>query len=1249
MLRRGLLALVPLVALLGSAACDPIEVVPDPDITGDSPPVWDESSPGQIVMVEGTAFTLTQTATDPDNDSVTYLLKQKANDAMTINEDTGEINWLPTFSTITECKGNKTFDIQVVARTKPGNEFVDVERNFAILVLGDLDEDGEADVDENNAAVDDDIDGDGLANANEDTVGTDECVADSDGDNVEDGADNCPVKSNPVAACNSGASEQCDDDDDGLGNECDPFPVCDKNDPDEDGVDNCQDNCPEIANPKEHCPGTPQGQMDQCDDDDDGVGDACDPCPNDHINNPDNDADTEGNPLCAFHEDGSVWDNCNGDVDGDGQISEDEMHTGDDSSSPHYNPDQADDDSDDIGDVCDVCPQDATNDEDDDGVCEDVDNCPNLKNDPSDCDGDAGTPDEQCDLDDDNIGDACDSNIDGDCKENDADNCPMIANCEDDNSQIDTDEDGDGDACDDDDDDDEILDVDDNCPVVANPEQTDVDGDDIGFQCDSSVVIPSSLHAAGLAAARVSGAARAGTVALAFESKEDLCNSAEDCPPPGVLVVDADDKTYMARPDGETQNNWLDVGFGAGGELFAPFVSQSGKAYFATLTSSVYGLRRIEGDFTEGVFQNTTPQAEATYLDLPDATTAVRIKPQTGNPGLYHLEDLSGPSGDPKLLKSAGGYPSAVPPLGPFEIPCGKNGCNTSLVASDATTMGPFLGKDGTLYVPFVSASNGEIEVMAYTSSSGGFQGVNVQAGSSTTLLKSTDLVFVAEDPITGTPWYCMRKAGGAQLVHLSGGLADKVGSTSFFVKCSELSFTLSPGGVWFVEGPDPSGNATRLSFWDTNGSQTNAQDVYGPGAAPANPAVVDEELQLHFAGNAVFIQRTTSDLAGSGADEDYSRIQYWAPGQVGAQSIVSSNEFLYEPVISTNSDGWIGIVGRDTPSYGTVQNIVARRYKSGVTMPNAQQATLRTDTPGGSGRSIPRRAWVGPNGEVWGFYLPATGGSHVLSVFPASGMGTPPPATGNGLAQSALDNGARVTFHPNGTLISVLTNRFSGNLRYAVPSSSGTTLADFSPAVAYASGASVVVHDDFLVNLVPITGGGNHWITYSPTEGSYSIAKVESVGGTPTLNVVETGLLGAPSDVQIGPGQGNGKPWFSYERPSGYNIAWINGVGNFDPVVTDSESIEPIYRTFARRRTLWGVAFKKDSGTPLNVCRLPDKEHCWTAIDGTAVDISWNALDDIYVGDDGVANLLWVNDASPPVVTLWRSIDTPVSLDALP
>ncbi len=80
-------------------------------------------------------------------------------------------------------------------------------------------------------------------------IGAFEFELDSDGDGVPDATDNCPTTYNP---------NQEDDDDDGLGNACDP-------DDDNDGVLDADDNCPTAYNP------------DQEDSDGDGVGDACPP------------------------------------------------------------------------------------------------------------------------------------------------------------------------------------------------------------------------------------------------------------------------------------------------------------------------------------------------------------------------------------------------------------------------------------------------------------------------------------------------------------------------------------------------------------------------------------------------------------------------------------------------------------------------------------------------------------------------------------------------------------------------------------------------------------------------------------------------------------------------------------------------------------------------------------------------------------------------------------------------------------
>lgn len=82
-------------------------------------------------------------------------------------------------------------------------------------------------------------------------------------------------------------------------------------------------------------------------------------------------------------------------------------------------------------------------------------------------------------MDQDGVGDECDSNVDKDKdgRPDTWDNCKGMSNAD----QLDTDGDGQGDYCDLDDDNDGHVDFQDNCPLVANPSQQDFNGEAV---CD---------------------------------------------------------------------------------------------------------------------------------------------------------------------------------------------------------------------------------------------------------------------------------------------------------------------------------------------------------------------------------------------------------------------------------------------------------------------------------------------------------------------------------------------------------------------------------------------------------------------------------------------------------------------------------------------------------------------------------------------------------------------------------------------
>jgi len=144
------------------------------------------------------------------------------------------------------------------------------------------------------------------------------------------------------------------------------------------------------------------------------------------------------------------------------------------------NEDQLDSDNDNVGDACDL-------DVDGDGVPQDLDNCPyDLNPEQLDIDtdqiGDACDnclliPNEnQIDVDNDQIGNLCDDDIDGDSILNEEDNCDYVVN----EHQFDNDSDGIGDTCD-------------NCPSIYNDAQNDSDSNGVGDECEGLSITDSAI------------------------------------------------------------------------------------------------------------------------------------------------------------------------------------------------------------------------------------------------------------------------------------------------------------------------------------------------------------------------------------------------------------------------------------------------------------------------------------------------------------------------------------------------------------------------------------------------------------------------------------------------------------------------------------------------------------------------------------------------------------------------------------
>ncbi len=212
-----------------------------------------------------------------------------------------------------------TFDDLVVSQNDADGDLVaDISDNCVATrnpTQADFDNNGKGD-------ACDDPDADGAFDEKELIDGTNRLIADTDGDTLKDGVDNCGLVSN---------LNQADLDSDGKGDVCDP-------DDDGDTVSDTSDNCPFVANKS------------QSDIDFDSLGDACD-------DDDDGDGFVDGADNCPMNANPTQFDsNSNGKGDACDDIDGDSVFDALDNCPFASNVSQRDTDADGVGDACDADP-----------------------------------------------------------------------------------------------------------------------------------------------------------------------------------------------------------------------------------------------------------------------------------------------------------------------------------------------------------------------------------------------------------------------------------------------------------------------------------------------------------------------------------------------------------------------------------------------------------------------------------------------------------------------------------------------------------------------------------------------------------------------------------------------------------------------------------------------------------------------------------------------------------------------------
>jgi uncharacterized repeat protein (TIGR01451 family) len=460
-------------------------------------PGTDENAPSFVPDADAGATTTDPLTRDTDNDGIPDGAEDANHDGQL---GFGETNPLvPTsYAALVDSDGDfLSDDEEGFLGTDPGNPDTDgdgvwdgYEPNFAD------DTDGDGDIN----ALDTDSDADGILDGVELLMAggcawTSAVNPDTDGGGLPDGVedadhDGCVsgAELNPNVRFDDRASDSDgdgiadvdegfgDDDNDGTPNYLD-------DDVDGDGIldaDEAGDADPQTPPADTDGDGTPDFRDD--DGDGDGILDLDEAGDVDPLTPP---ADTDGDDVPDFRDD---------DVDGDGILDVHEAGDADPLTPPADTdgddvPDFRDDDVDgdglldvlEAGDADPLTPPIDTDgdgladfrdpDADDDLVADAQDNCPLVSN-ANQLNTDGAN----------DGGDACDGDDDNDTVADGSDNCPINAN----QNQLNTDGDAQGDACDSDDDGDGVADAADNCPLISNANQTNTDGaNDGGDACDA--------------------------------------------------------------------------------------------------------------------------------------------------------------------------------------------------------------------------------------------------------------------------------------------------------------------------------------------------------------------------------------------------------------------------------------------------------------------------------------------------------------------------------------------------------------------------------------------------------------------------------------------------------------------------------------------------------------------------------------------------------------------------------------------